>query len=97
MCYGTIVNSIIALIINTYYTGKLINVGFIRQMKDLLFTLFLSLSMFAIVYGLTSFFDNNYLQLTAGSMIGVVFFAIVCFIIKPQEILFVKSILNRKK
>lgn len=27
-CYGSIVSSLISLIINTYYTGKLINVGF---------------------------------------------------------------------
>ena len=43
MCYGQIFNSIVALVINTYYTGKLINVGFIRQMKDLLPTIFLNL------------------------------------------------------
>lgn len=28
MCYGSILNSLVALVINTYYTGKLINVGF---------------------------------------------------------------------
>lgn len=95
MCYGTIVNSIIALIINTYYTGKLIHVGFIRQMRDLSFTLLLSLSMFAVVYGLTFLFSNHYAQVFAGMIIGAVYFAIVCFIRKPQELFFVKSILNK--
>ena len=95
MCYGTVVNSIIALIINTYYTGKLINMGFIRQMMDLAFTLFLSLSMFFIVYGLTFVFDSHYLQLIVGMTIGIIYFTIIILIVKPQEILFVKSILNR--
>lgn len=95
MCYGTIVNSIIALVINTYYTGKLIHVGFIRQMCDLSFTLLLSLSMFAIVYGLTLLFSNHYAQAFAGLTIGAMYFAIVCFIRKPQELLFVKSILKK--
>ena len=95
MCYGTIVNSIIALIINTYYTGKLINVGFIRQMMDLSFTLFLSLSMFFIVYGLTFVFDSHYVQLLVGIIVGVIFFASVCFVKKPQELLFAKSILKK--
>ena len=95
MCYGTIVNSIIALVINTYYTGKLIHVGFIRQMRDLSFTLLLSLSMFAIVYGLTLLFSNHYAQAFAGLTIGAIYFAIVCFIRKPQELLFVKSILKK--
>lgn len=95
MCYGTIVNSIVALVINTYYTGKLIHVGFIRQMRDLSFTLLLSLSMFAIVYGQTLLFSNHYEQFIAGAFIGIIYFAIVCFIRKPQELLFVKSLLKK--
>lgn len=97
MCYGTVINSIIALIINTYYTGKLIHVGFIRQMKDLSFTLFLSLSMFFIVYGLTFIFNSHYVQLFVGMVVGIIYFTTVIFMVKPQEILFVKSILNRKE
>lgn len=95
MCYGTVVNSIIALIINTYYTGKLINVGFIRQMIDLSFTLLLSLSMFFIVYGLTFIFNSHYVQLVVGIIVGIIYFTSVVFIVKPQEVLFVKSILKR--
>ena len=34
MCVGMIVSSIFALAVNTYYTGKLIRVSFIMQMKD---------------------------------------------------------------
>lgn len=34
MCYGGIVSSFICLFINTHYTGKLINVGFFKQMHD---------------------------------------------------------------
>lgn len=95
MCYGTVINSFIAIIINTYYTGKLINVGFIRQMKDLAFTLFLSLSMFFIVYELTFVFCNNYLQLTVGAVVGIIYFSVVCFLKRPKELLFAMSILNR--
>ena len=95
MCYGTIVNSIIALIINTYYTGKLINVGFIRQMQDLSFTLFLSLSMFFIVYGLTFVFDSYYVQFFVGIIVGVIYFASICFVKKPQELLLAKSIFKK--
>ena len=54
MCVGQILSSLIALIINTNYTGKLIQVGFLRQMRDLLPTLLLSLSMWGVVYGITS-------------------------------------------
>lgn len=36
MCYGRVFSSMVALTINTYYTGRLIQVGFWKQMKDLL-------------------------------------------------------------
>ena len=36
MVSGGIVSSMLSLIINTYYTGKLINVGYFKQMGDLL-------------------------------------------------------------
>lgn len=95
MCYGTIANSLIALIINTYYTGKLIHVGFIRQMRDLSFTLLLSLTMFAIVYSLTFLFASYAVQLVVGIAVGIVIFAGACFVVKPQEVLFTKSLLRK--
>lgn len=50
LCWGTVVSSIIALTINTFYTGKLINLGFIAQMKDILPIFVLSLAMGAAVW-----------------------------------------------
>lgn len=49
MCWGTVANSIIALVINTYYTGKLIQLNFWIQMKDLLPSLLLSMGVGGIV------------------------------------------------
>lgn len=96
MCYGTIVNSIVALIINTYYTGKLIHFGFVRQMGDLSFTLLLSFTMFAITYTLTFLTENHYSQLLVGAAVGISYFSFVCVVMKPQEISFVKSIIKKK-
>lgn len=50
MCWGRVCTSIIALVINTHYTGKLLNLGFIVQMKDLLPIFILSVSMGAAVW-----------------------------------------------
>ena len=55
MCWGVVGGSIISLIINTYYTGKLINLGFFKQMKDLLPTLLLSLASGVGAWALVSF------------------------------------------
>ena len=53
MCYGSIVSGLLALFINTYYTGRLINVGFFMQMRDLTPTLLLSLLTGALIYAFT--------------------------------------------
>lgn len=95
MCYSSIAISIIALVINTYYTGKLINVGFLMQMRDLSATLVLSLLMFTIVFGVTLCIDNSLLQLLAGVIFGVVFFTSISYLFKYKEISYLKSIIKR--
>lgn len=74
MCYSAIANSILCLIINTYYTGKLINVGFIRQMRDLSGILILSLSLFAIVLIGGSLIGNNWIWLCGGCTFGAAYY-----------------------
>lgn len=52
-CSGRILSSLISLWVNTYYTKKIINLGFWEQLNDLKHVLFLSLAMFFIVLGCT--------------------------------------------
>lgn len=77
MVSGGIVSSLFALIVNTYYTGKLINVGFIKQMKDLLPILGISLLMWFIVLISLLITPNSYMQLVIGICTGILFY-IVC-------------------
>ena len=84
LCYSRILSSILCLIVNTYYTEKLINVGFIRQMCDLYPTLLISIAMWIIVMCLIQFVGNVYLQLGLGIMIGVVSYTVISFIFNRQ-------------
>lgn len=92
MCYCSIATSLITLIINTYYTGKLIQIGFIMQMKDLSRTLVLSLLMFTFVFGITFLLDNTMLQLLMGILLGIVFFFGISYMFKFKELSYLKSI-----
>ncbi len=74
MCYGNIVNSIIALVINTHYTGKLLDLGFFTQMKDILPSLLLSLVMFVACKALSTAMDNGFLSLVASIAAGAVIY-----------------------
>lgn len=95
MCYGTIFNSIISLVINTYYTGKLINVGFFKQMRDLSGTLTISLLMFGLVFFISRVIDNIYTQLVMGVAAGACFFLLCCLIFKSKEVEYIKSLLKK--
>lgn len=96
MCVGQIFSSIIALIINTHYTGKLIQVGFLRQMQDLLPTLLLSLTMWAVVYFTTTLCSDALLQLVAGVLAGIIYYLSLAFFFRFPELNEVLSIVRRK-
>lgn len=95
-CYGGIFSSMVALIINTYYTGKLIHIGYIKQMKDLL-PIF-SLSMFVwILIHISNYFISNYIvQLIVGGSVGLIVYLGFAFLFKFDELNDVKYLLKRK-
>lgn len=95
-CYGGIFSSMVALIINTYYTGKLIHIGYIKQMKDLL-PIF-SLSMFVwIVIHISNYFISNYIvQLIVGGSVGLIVYLGFAFLFRFDELNDVKYLLKRK-
>ena len=86
MCAGGIILSYIALIINTRYTGKLIQVGFLKQMRDLAPMFATSFSMCFLVWLVTRLFASDILQLAAGTIIGAGYYFFVSKIFKLEEL-----------
>lgn len=96
MCIGLVVHSLIALVINTYYTGKLINLGFIIQVKDLLPSLFYSLLMGGFLYFFSVIFSQSYLLiLLLGTVLGLAFYIIISYIFKSSELVYLKNVIQR--
>ena len=77
MCIGGIISSILCLIVNTHYTGKLIHVGFILQMRDLLPILLYSFSMGAIVLLIVHILPSDILRLVIGVLVGVAYYLLI--------------------
>ena len=97
MCVGSIFGNILGLAVNTYYTGKLINVGFWLQMRDLLPTLLLSLFMGVVVFLTVMFFSSNIVKLFVGVVVGVIFYFSVARLFKMEELSDLLSLVKRKK
>lgn len=95
-CIGRIISSMVSLIINTYYTGRLINVGYFKQMGDLLPIFTLSMFMFGIILMCNHFIDNMYLQILIGGILGGTVYLGGAFLLKFKELDDVKYMFKRK-
>ena len=95
MCYVSIAQSLVALVINTYYTGKLIDTGFLLQIKDVSTSFLLSFTMFLVVFGLTLFLPGSLFKLVFGVIIGCAFFVVFAMLLKMKEIAYIKELVKK--
>lgn len=85
LCYSRIVMSLLSLVVNTYYTGKLINHGFFNQLIDLLPTILISFGMWGIIMFTNTFYSNLFTQVIIGAPVGIVFYVIASLIFNKKE------------
>ena len=96
MCFGMVFTSINALFINTYYTGKLINVGFIVQMKDLTPILITSIVSGIISYYCLPFFNSELIKIIISTIIYMGLYFLGSSIFSKKELSEVLQIIRRK-
>lgn len=71
ICVSKIIYTQIAIIINTYFTGKLFNLGYFEQMKDFMGFFFLSVLSCLPGFIFSEYVDvNSYVSLLFGFIIG---------------------------
>lgn len=96
MCYGTIITSVLSLIINTYYTGLLIQIGLIRQLEDIFPIMALSFVTGLGAYLPSLFLKESYVQLILGGISGSIIFIGISWIFKFPELNEMNNILFKK-
>ena len=84
------------MIFNTYYTGKHLNVGLFKQLRDVGPSYLLALTMFVIVYVCTLFISNMYLQILVGGTIGLTIYLGGSILFKFSELDDVKYMIFKK-
>ena len=95
LCYSRIAMSILSLIINTYYSGKLINHGFSTQMMDLAPTLIISLGLWGCIMLINTTIESMALQMVIGVPVGLAFFAICSYLFNRQDTLDAITIIRK--
>ena len=94
MCVGSVFCSLIALFINTYYTGKLINLGWGTQMKDLIPSLMVSVFMGIGIYLIDLALSNDYAKLFTGILAGIVLYYTFSRLFHLKELAFLQEIIK---
>lgn len=96
MCTGQIISSLICLSINTYYTGKLLNLGLVKQAKDW-FPILLNCAIMAIsCYFIQFLFQNNLTKLTVATIWAICYYIGTGIILKSEELQEIINIIKRK-
>ncbi|WP_221932409.1 lipopolysaccharide biosynthesis protein [Carboxylicivirga sp. M1479] len=95
MLIGQIATSLLALIINTYYTKRIINYGFWQQMKDIGPVLLLSLVMGAFVYLTTGITSSKLWQLSIGSFSGLLLYGGIAWGFNIGNVRLIKDIIPK--
>ena len=96
MCIGVVCSSIICLIVNTYYTGRFINVGLLTQLKDLKGILINSLVMGTGVYILITFIHIESIKLVVGIIFGILLYFIESLYFSKEELQEMINLIKRK-
>ena len=71
LCWGKAIYAQLALLMNTYYTGRFLKMDYWSQMKEVLPIYLLSVVMAGTVFSMTFIFENLWMQIGAGTLSGI--------------------------
>lgn len=97
ICIATILSSIVELIVNMYFTNKVVNITFFQQFKSQIDILLINAITGVVIYTVSMFFDLAILKLIVGFVVGVLSYVLLIFIFKIEERRFIINAVNKIK
>ena len=94
MCWGSVIYSLIFLVINSYYTGKFLDIGFWQQMKDITPSFALSVIVGLLVLMIFLYVLSMFLQLLLGCSFAVFTYVLMARLFRMEEEKFVWEVLK---
>lgn len=76
LCWGKAIYAQLSLLMNTHYTGKFLKMGYWAQMKEVLPIYLLSGLMAGTSFSMTLLFDNPWVQVGTGFVVGASIYAL---------------------
>lgn len=94
LVWSSVVNSILGLFINTYYSGKFLNYPTLEQFRDLLPTILVVFTTGGVVYSFLIIFELNViLQLFVSFVLGLITIIAISEIIKLAPYIYMKHLI----
>lgn len=98
LIWGQVISSFLAFFINTYYTGKFLNYGPVKQFLDLTPTLLISGILATMMYYLRKYFLTGYvdiIQILIITFSYIVLYMSIALIFKFDELKYIKELIKK--
>lgn len=86
MCWFSVISSVVILLINFYYVGKLLELSIFSQLKDLFPSACLSAIMYIAVFFTIRLFTTDWIQLLAGIFVGMALYTGLAYVFKMKSL-----------
>ena len=96
ICIGSIFAALVSMFANSYFTGKEIQFGIVKQLKEMLPSMFYSSLMGLIIYISTIFISSMLLKVLIGIFIGVVSYLLISIVTKSQDLKYLQTLVCEK-
>jgi O-antigen/teichoic acid export membrane protein len=96
-CCGRVVAQLYTVYVNLTCVGKILPLGFIKQMKELTSIIILSTIELTSIFLFNMFFENYWIQLFGGGLLGIIVYAYGAYMFKFPEMQDLKYFVSVKK
>jgi O-antigen/teichoic acid export membrane protein len=97
MCWGQVLRGIIDMVIDTYYTGKYLELGFFTQLKEILPTIIYSALMAATIWCVIQIVEPVWAQVILGMLVGLSVYILMAVLAHSSDLRAVKSFIKDLK
>lgn len=96
ICVGSVFSSLLNICINSYYTGKLLQFGIFKQMKEMLPSMLYSFAMGGIIYLSIYFLSSMWVKLLVGICVGIFSYVLLSVVTKSQDFNYLFALVRKK-
>lgn len=95
VCWGRVVYGYIAIYINSYYTKRLIGLGIVNQVRDIIKPLCYSLLMGLFVYFISILPIDSYLTIILGTIVGIFVYLMTLYKFNTAFVTEIRTLLSK--